>query len=67
MPLFEYNTNNFAGENPTEEEKQQGNGGNDLIRETDAREFTTEYTVDPLTSRNTTIKDRCVELFFRII
>lgn len=33
--------------------------GNDLIEETDARGNTTRYTVDPTTSRNTEVIDRC--------
>ena len=33
--------------------------GNDLIRETDARGNVTAYTVDPATSRNTSVTDRC--------
>ena len=33
--------------------------GNDLLRETDARGYTTEYEVDEATSRNETVTDRC--------
>ena len=36
-----------------------GNKGNDLVRETDPRGYTTEYTVDPITSRTVAITDRC--------
>ena len=33
--------------------------GNNLVRETDARGFSTYHTVDPFTSRDTSVKDRC--------
>ncbi|MBQ8683632.1 MAG: hypothetical protein IJ518_03830 [Clostridia bacterium] len=50
---FAYNANRFS------EESGMDDSGNDLIRETDARGNTTEYTVDPVTSRTTAVTDRC--------